>query len=291
MDVSASCLREHLLDVYPLYKHNQLVTLPSSSSCGSLLQWIVKRGIVVTKIRIPPRTSQQLLEYIVSIVGKHFSHLEVLLASGNNLLTAFHLREMCRSSSRLNVIDVSSCQLMDDGAIEVLANDCNCNSLSNVRIGSCRNISALAIVSLVKKNPNIEHLDISGCRSVTDDIVEAMLKETHHLMSLSLDKCVLITDESLRIIAEKCPKVTALSLHFCDRITDTGIAILSVGCKNLQILNLSECINITDDSLVSLSQNSTSTTLRTLTLRSCLNISSSRVSNLRTCMPALNIIL
>ena len=80
-------------------------------------------------------------------------------------------------------------------------------------------ITDAGLAGLVRRFPNLQHIDLTWCENVTDG--------------------------GLTAVAAGCPNLQHLDLSYCESVTDGGLVAVAAGCPNLQHLTLNECKNVT----------------------------------------------
>eukprot|EP00948_MAST-09A_sp_MAST-9A-sp1_P000238 g238.t1 len=102
--------------------------------------------------------------------------------------------------------------------------------------------------------------------------VESALTESH-LTTLNLPWSDKLTKSGITTICEMCPFIKHLDLSFCTELGDDAVKILADSCAHLTTLNLTYCGKLTDKSCHYLARGNTQTSLRSLFLEECDNIS------------------
>lgn len=128
------------------------------------------------------------------------------------------------------------------------------------------------MIALGNGLPSLQVLDVSGCRKLTDTGLIVIAQSCSNLRGLHLCGCKLVTDELLLALSRNCPRLEELGLSGCHNVTDSGLSTLVNGCRRLRFLDLSKCSMIGDEGVSQIARSSSSS-LRTLKLMDCLNVS------------------
>nr|XP_018899471.1 PREDICTED: F-box/LRR-repeat protein 7 [Bemisia tabaci] len=142
-------------------------------------------------------------------------------------------------------------------------------NLTHVQLQGCVAITDSSVSELVAKCPNLQHLDLTGCAQLTCINIEPSRRLS--LNYLDLTDCCLIEDESLWLIVKNCPQLVYLYLRRCVKITDCGIKHVPIFCSVLRELSVSDCNKVTDLGLYELAK--LGSTLRYLSVAKCDQVS------------------
>ncbi|CAA6655727.1 unnamed protein product [Spirodela intermedia] len=144
--------------------------------------------------------------------------------------------------------------------------------LVSLDLKNCKGISDAGIIALGNGLPSLQVLDVSGCRKLTDTGLIVVSQSCSKLRGLHLSGCKLVTDGLLQALSRNCPELEDLGLSGCHNITDSGLSTLVNGCRRLRFLDLSKCSKVGDEGVSQIARSSSSS-LKTLKLLDCLNVS------------------
>ncbi|XP_068640448.1 uncharacterized protein [Aristolochia californica] len=130
----------------------------------------------------------------------------------------FSLAQNCRN---LDSLVIGGCRSVSDEPIKCLASACG-NSLKNLRMDWCPNISDSSLRSVFAHCRNLEVLDFGCCHEVTDTAFSGLDKQEF--------------ESVLRI----------LKVSGCSKITVSGVSLLLEVCKHLEYLDLRSCPHVTE---------------------------------------------
>jgi len=126
---------------------------------------------------------------------------------------------------------------------------------------------------LLRKFPNLTHLNLSGCFKLTNQAIinignilgskltylqirdcpvislegiQGLCKCTN-LLELYIDGCTEVDGASVKILADGCRDIEKLGLSGLNKITDSSIQYLLLRCIRLKNLNLNNCMNLSND--------------------------------------------
>lgn len=121
---------------------------------------------------------------------------------------------------------------------------------------------------VLRRYPQVEHLDLSSCIRVTDACLATVAKFTSkRLLSIKLVKTKGFGALGARSLAA-CKSLQDVDLTFCTHVGDTEVIAISE-LKHLQKLKLTACRDVTDLGLSALSR---CKELRNLSLKYCTGI-------------------
>ena len=118
-------------------------------------------------------------------------------------------------------------------------------NLLTLNLKGCHHISDVALWTIARHCPTIQHLILSNCNKITNIGLRSLSMRCSELLTLDFTNCILLDDLGLTTIACGCYKLQKLILINCLNITDTGIGKIVKSCGGrLQILNLFNCLRI-----------------------------------------------
>ncbi|MED6119444.1 hypothetical protein PIB30_012084 [Stylosanthes scabra] len=155
-------------------------------------------------------------------VGKHKlqqdclvvnSHVKFLNLARNSCLNDESVKMIASVCPNLEMIDLSYCESVSDGAVEVLRKCCKIQHMKLARIG-------LELFRVDFEVPTLRVLDLSWLR---------------------------IGDEELSLISKRCYRLRELKLDSCNKITAKGVTKVVENCKQLRVISLLSCENVAAD--------------------------------------------
>jgi hypothetical protein len=153
--------------------------------------------------------------------------------------------------SRLEQLDLESCELVTNSGVEFLAQ--GCRKLVQLSLKYCRSVSDAGIEHLGLRMRSLRILNLNYL-PVTDEAMHSIAKGCPHLEELSLKYCRNITDAGLEFLSSGCHALKRLTLSYCQQITDWGLKKLSLGCIQLEELNIKYCRLISDAGIINIAQ-------------------------------------
>ncbi|KAF3455964.1 hypothetical protein FNV43_RR00607 [Rhamnella rubrinervis] len=128
------------------------------------------------------------------------------------------LGRFCKS---LETLIVGGCRDISDDSIISLAIACK-NSLKNLRMDWCLNISDSSLSCILTECVNLEALDIGCCEEVTDVAFEGLISRENELTLkvLKVSNCPKITVAGIRMLLDKCVSLEYLDVRSCAQITE-----------------------------------------------------------------------
>jgi hypothetical protein len=123
-------------------------------------------------------------------------------------------------------------------------------SLTELHLQWCSQITDLGIQILVTNCQKIQILNLKSCSQLTDHSLHSIGRECHLLQHLDVSWCSELTDDGfLHLLPDhkgNCLQLTHLSLSWCPLITYTGsLSTLLQHLLHLHSLDLSGCVGIT----------------------------------------------
>ncbi|KAL5255447.1 hypothetical protein ACHWQZ_G010871 [Mnemiopsis leidyi] len=198
-----------------------------------------------------------IVEYCVSL-----SHLDI---SSNTCVDDVTICQLATCQS-LNSLDISNCDRVTDGGLEVLITQrplrkLLASYLLDVRVRTIENLVAFCSLTLhtlhldggnlcdedvakIGQITSLRELEIQYCDEITDVGVIA-LSRLSHLSIIRLYRCFNLTSCSVSEIAMKCSYLNQLVLSDCSEIDDRGLLSVGRHCSYLEKLGLAQSYNHT----------------------------------------------
>ncbi|KAG6713730.1 hypothetical protein I3842_05G167900 [Carya illinoinensis] len=132
----------------------------------------------------------------------------------------FSLVRFCKN---LETLIVGGCWDISDESLKSLAASCK-NSLKNLRMDRCSNISDSALSCILNQCVNLEALNIGCCEEVTDAAFQGLgSREIElRLKVLKVSNCPKITVAAIGLLLDKCNSLEYLDVRSCPLITKAG---------------------------------------------------------------------
>ncbi|KAK7102601.1 hypothetical protein V1264_020797 [Littorina saxatilis] len=166
-------------------------------------------------------------------------------------LTSDILCEIFQFHTSLKVVDLTECEGVDDDVIDTLAKACT--QLESVHLFWCGEVTAKALLDLIKAQPRLKSLDSTSpdnndmgifrksdrqCAQPGEDGdagSQAEKKEDvrSSLRDLSLGDVCQMSTPDMEILASLCPHLASLHLEGCSSLTDECMEILLRDCPDL----------------------------------------------------------
>ena len=208
------------------------------------LRWILKRGIHLASLRLPPSDDiddEDEKESIRSAVTS-------LVAQGR--------------LNKLEMIDFNWCTYIKDADISAILS----KSYSSMKIIHIRTslTHENSVVSHIKRCTGLEALaflfrgsaQLPKSRQVFSSLIKSIVQSCRKLRTLiPVGVCFFMTDVVVQSVATHCRLLAHLDLTACRLVSDEAIKNLAENCKLLQYAGLSRT-NITDATVLSLCKNS-----------------------------------
>ena len=153
-------------------------------------------------------------------------------------------------------IDISNCFHMSDDGFTTLAKVCGAKVMS-WRMKSVWDVTASAIVEMVKSAKGLEHLDLSNCRKVNDNLLAHIIgnvppqlptsgtQYSYNARQTSSRPTASIPSPSS--IVQGSQKLRKLTLSYCKHVTDRSMNQLATYARGrLEEIDLTRCTTITD---------------------------------------------
>ncbi|KAL8586827.1 hypothetical protein ACOMHN_052703 [Nucella lapillus] len=130
-------------------------------------------------------------------------------------------------------------------AFEVLAHR-NC-CLKELIVNSAGEwLSAEALTTVLKNNPNLHTVDLSRCCFITDSGVSAIGKHCLKIRKLSLEQCQQVTGKGLQSFIDNSACFEYLNLSGCSALTEDDIVKLVTHCKEIKYFMLNMMHHVTN---------------------------------------------
>lgn len=206
------------------------------SHCTSLLP---------SSFRILSATCGKTLKHLYINSANIIKHESILYISGGIGFQAPRL-------SKLSVLDVSSCPLVEDRSLVKLASCCH--RLKEVNLSSNVQLSDEGICALLANNSHLQLLNVASCVLLTDRVLVCLSSSNPRLLSLNLSLNYLMTDAGIVSLSTHCAALQALNLSGLRYLTEISLSSLAENCKGLLMLNVTGCSNITLSGIRALTQ-------------------------------------
>lgn len=144
-------------------------------------------------------------------------------------------------------MNFEGCINLRDGCLDCLA-DMNYLTLEVLSVAGCKDLTDRALAKISKRCAALTVLNISGCPNITHEMLIEVLRKSTRVNTL-LASGTYISDEGLATLANvlSAKHLTNLDISFCRDISDFGILSLVEKCTNISSLNLCGLNRITDD--------------------------------------------
>eukprot|EP00124_Ichthyophonus_hoferi_P001391 Ihof_evm4s71 gene=Ihof_evmTU4s71 len=260
------------------------------------------------------KVTDRVVDHMLTRHGAHVQYLSLHNCWG---ISNDSLRSIALNCPQLTALSLFSCWEVTSAGVSVLVEACS--SLRKVDLSNCRKITDEAIIQLAKYCIQLEHLELSYCKNLTDVSLVHILARCRRILFLNLQRCTGIprdafmsfvkhkaydlqtlvlsdlfqlTDTCLEQIAQGCPALRNLTLSFCCGLGPAALRALGQWCSQLQSLDLTACSNaVTNVSIETLLHEAALTsTLRTLILRNCTQLTDETLFNLDSRCTALELV-
>ncbi|XP_062107967.1 F-box/LRR-repeat protein 4 [Humulus lupulus] len=131
---------------------------------------------------------------------------------------------LARFCKNLETLIIGGCRDITDESIQSLATACE-DSLKNLRMDWCLNISNSSLSCILIKCRNLEALDIGCCEEVSDAAFEGLTSRQTELTLkvLKVNNCPKITVAGIGWLLDKCNSLEYLDVRSCPHITESGL--------------------------------------------------------------------
>ncbi|QHN75597.1 hypothetical protein HN51_053273 [Arachis hypogaea] len=183
----------------------------NSKLSDSSLFAIIRNCPLITEIRMERAgVGKQKVEKDCLVVN---SHLKFLYLTRNSYLNDESVEMIASVCPNLEKMDLSYCERVSEGAVEVLRKCCKIRHMNLARLGS-------ELFRIDFEIPTLCLLNLSWLR---------------------------IRDEELSLISKRCHRLRELKLDFCQKITANGVTQVVENCKQLRVISLLSCEKVAAD--------------------------------------------
>ena len=170
-----------------------------------------------------------------------------------------------KSSSVERVMISEGCKLTEKGIQTIVR---RCPNITHLQAQLCSSLTNQSLFEVVTKCTNLQHLDVTGCSSISCISLKQPESPRKLLLQyLDLTDCGSLDDIGLKTIIKNCPLLIYLYLRRCVMLTDMSLKYLPKFCIALKELSVSDCLNVTDFGLYELAKLGQS--LRYLSVAKC----------------------
>ncbi|XP_048132588.1 F-box/LRR-repeat protein 7-like isoform X2 [Rhodamnia argentea] len=118
-----------------------------------------------------------------------------------------------------------------------------CPNLWYLDVGVCLKITGDGISGVLKRCPEIKHLDMRGLKNIGSLSIDFELPQLEGLQAGGLK----LNDEQLAAFISRCCHLEHLDLQKCVHLSTKGVEMVVKNCKTLRKINLGSCHNVRDD--------------------------------------------
>uniref|UniRef100_A0A4W5KDK7 F-box and leucine-rich repeat protein 13 n=1 Tax=Hucho hucho TaxID=62062 RepID=A0A4W5KDK7_9TELE len=209
------------------------MTDSSLKSMGAL------KNLVYLNISHCSRVSDMGLRYLTE--GPSASKLRELNLSNCSRINDLAIMRVAQKCSKLNHLSVSYCDNLSNSGLEWLS---SCSSLLSLDISGC-NIMDQGLIAL-GANPGLKKLVASECAWITDIGIEKFCRQARGLEYMDVSHCVALSDQAIKALSFYCRTIVTLRMPGCPKMTDLAVQYLTVGRHFLRELDVSGCVLLTD---------------------------------------------
>jgi bacterioferritin-associated ferredoxin len=212
------------------------------------LSWVLKRGIHLASLRLPPRrvliaVEHQFVRDVVASLALdgHLDKLETISFHRCSYINDADLAGiLSKCFSSVNSIDIRECNVT--GSSTALIKRCTKLDTFKPR----RNESAADLAEIFESCRKMRKVDLGAFGELLiDEVLRSMAAHCPLLENLSISGCREVSDESIRKVADSCPFMQWINLSFT-AITDASVVSLCTHCPLLKRLYLHYCSDVTD---------------------------------------------
>jgi hypothetical protein len=243
-------------------------------------QWLDKRGIVVSKMRVSRRErnlsflapssggsgpgSLRWLKWLdlsqcnkveeaslAALTPGSLPNLTDLDTTHTATLSSRSILILVKSSSCLSSLRVTQKPCVDDAFLSALV--LSSRSLTRLDMGGTSFTDAGLLHITGAYNQSLQHLDIAFSFSLSSTSLQS-IATCSLLTYLSFENCMdVITDDIVTLIARSCPLLTHLILSGCESLTDDAFLAISDSCHHMLDLGLFIIVPVSAEALTALS--------------------------------------
>lgn len=154
------------------------------------------------------------------------------------------LAKACASS--LKTLKLLDCYKVGNESILSLAQFCK--NLETLIIGGCRDISDESIMLLADScKDSLKNLRMDWCLNISDSSLSCILKQCRNLEALDIGCCEEVTDTAFRELgSDDVLGLKVLKVSNCTKITVTGIGKILDKCSSLEYLDVRSLPHVTE---------------------------------------------
>jgi len=132
-------------------------------------------------------------------------------------------------------VQLDQCGQISDRGVIYLVN--KCTSLRAIRISYCTSITNLTIEAMCENSKAISELDLSGCSKINDRAIIALAKcFASSLRHLGIRDCEMISADGIEALARSCSLLDHFDLRAKQRLSNQTLDVISSSCKDLRTL-------------------------------------------------------
>ncbi|XP_027107178.2 uncharacterized protein [Coffea arabica] len=151
-----------------------------------------------------------------------------------------------KACSSLKTLKLLDCYNVGDASILSVANFCG--DLQNLIIGGCRDVSDESLKQLaVACSNSLKNLRMDWCLNISDSSIECILQNCKQLEVLDIGCCEEVTDAAFQGLGGGLFELhlKILKVSNCPKITVVGIGNLLKSCNSLKYLDVRSCPHVT----------------------------------------------
>ncbi|XWS63277.1 hypothetical protein CRYUN_Cryun06bG0081400 [Craigia yunnanensis] len=175
---------------------------------------------------------------------QHISFLDINKCSNVGDIGISKVAEVC--SSFLKTLKLLDCYKVGDESIFSLSKFCK--NLETLIIGGCRDVSDESVKSLAAACKNsLKNLRMDWCLNISDSSLGCILTQCKNLEALDIGCCEEVTDAAFQDLrnVEIEFGLKVLKVSNCPKITVSGIGMLLNQCSSLEYLDVRSCPHVT----------------------------------------------
>ncbi|XP_052109875.1 uncharacterized protein LOC107463835 [Arachis duranensis] len=186
----------------------------NSNLSDSSLFAIIRNCPLITEIRMERAgVGKQKVEKDCLVVN---SHLKFLYLTRNSYLDDESVEMIASVCPNLETMDLSYCERVSEGAVEVLRRCCKIRHMNLARLGS-------ELFWIDFEIPTLCSLNLSWLH-IGDEELSLISKRCHRLKELKLDFCQKITANGVNQVVENCKQLRVISLFSCEKVAADVVA-------------------------------------------------------------------